>query len=58
MLIRTASSLKDCLKIFFPFLSLQMIKSFKIEYHYGDLKYHIDTMYIPNGPLKFKLIDR
>ncbi|EEB19767.1 cytochrome P450, putative [Pediculus humanus corporis] len=36
----------------------KMIKSFKIEYHYGDLKYHIDTMYIPNGPLKFKLIDR
>ncbi|PSN38977.1 putative cytochrome P450 301a1 [Blattella germanica] len=36
----------------------KMIQEFRIEYHYEKLQYRIHPMYTPDGPLKFKLIDR
>ncbi|XP_046623508.1 probable cytochrome P450 301a1, mitochondrial isoform X1 [Neodiprion virginianus] len=36
----------------------KVIQSFKLEYHYDKLDYHIDPMYTPNGPLRIKMIDR
>ncbi|XP_046748004.1 probable cytochrome P450 49a1 isoform X2 [Diprion similis] len=36
----------------------KVIQSFKLEYHYDKLDYHIDPMYTPKGPLRIKMIDR
>nr|XP_018918048.1 PREDICTED: probable cytochrome P450 49a1 [Bemisia tabaci] len=36
----------------------KMIQAFKIEYHHGELEYRIHPMYMPDGPLRFKCIDR
>jgi len=36
----------------------QMIQKFRIEYHYEKLQYRIHPMYTPDGPLRFKLIER
>jgi len=41
----------------FVFL-FQMIQKFRIEYHYEKLQYRIHPMYTPDGPLRFKLIER
>jgi len=35
-----------------------MIQKFRIEYHYEKLQYRIHPMYTPDGPLRFKLIER
>lgn len=36
----------------------QMIQNFKVEYNHKKLDYVMSPMYMPNGPLKFKLTDR
>ncbi|CAH0560855.1 unnamed protein product [Brassicogethes aeneus] len=36
----------------------KIIRNFKVEYHYKELDYHIHPMYTPNGPLKFKFVER
>jgi hypothetical protein len=37
---------------------LQMIQTFRIEYHHEKLQYRIHPMYTPDGPLRFRLIER
>ncbi|KAI5738726.1 hypothetical protein M8J77_010467 [Diaphorina citri] len=39
-------------------LITKIIQQFKVEYHHPKLEYTLHPMYIPNGPLKFKMIDR
>ncbi|XP_015596996.1 probable cytochrome P450 49a1 isoform X2 [Cephus cinctus] len=36
----------------------KIIQTYKLEYHYDKLDYHIDPMYTPKGPLKLKFITR
>ncbi|XP_067000510.2 probable cytochrome P450 49a1 [Anabrus simplex] len=36
----------------------KMIQAFRVEYHYEKLQYSIHPMYTPDGPLRFKLVDR
>ncbi|KDR23725.1 probable cytochrome P450 301a1, mitochondrial isoform X2 [Zootermopsis nevadensis] len=36
----------------------KMIQTFRIEYHYEKLQYRIHPMYTPDGPLRFKLVER
>jgi cytochrome P450 family 49 subfamily A len=37
---------------------VEIIRNFKIEYHYEKLDYHIHPMYTPNGPLKLQFLNR
>lgn len=39
-------------------LITKIVQNFKIEYHHKPLEYSLHPMYIPNGPLKFKMISR
>uniref|UniRef100_A0A8D9A7N3 Probable cytochrome P450 301a1, mitochondrial n=1 Tax=Cacopsylla melanoneura TaxID=428564 RepID=A0A8D9A7N3_9HEMI len=39
-------------------LITKIVQNFKIEYHHPKLEYTLHPMYIPNGPLKFKIIAR
>uniref|UniRef100_A0A1B6CMB7 Cytochrome P450 n=1 Tax=Clastoptera arizonana TaxID=38151 RepID=A0A1B6CMB7_9HEMI len=36
----------------------KIIQKFNVEYHHKKLEYSIHPMYMPDGPLKFKLINR
>ncbi|XP_046666276.1 probable cytochrome P450 301a1, mitochondrial isoform X1 [Homalodisca vitripennis] len=52
-----------CLGRRFADLELQtivakMIRAFQIEYHHKKLGYSIHPMYMPDGPLRFKMVDR
>lgn len=40
------------------FVDLQLIREYKIEYHYKPLKYKVTFMYAPDGELKFNMINR
>jgi hypothetical protein len=37
---------------------LQLIRSYRLEYHHEPLQYKVTFMYAPDGELKFKLIRR
>ncbi|XP_054259703.1 probable cytochrome P450 49a1 [Macrosteles quadrilineatus] len=39
-------------------LVAKMVQAFKMEYHYDKLSYSIHPMYMPDGPLRFKMVDR
>lgn len=39
------------------FLIRRMIREFKVEYHYGPLKYKTSIILSPDEDLKFKFID-
>ncbi|XP_050307916.1 probable cytochrome P450 49a1 isoform X2 [Anthonomus grandis grandis] len=39
-------------------LIAKIIRSYKLEYHYKKLDYHVHPMYTPNGPLKLKFIPK
>ncbi|XP_066154571.1 probable cytochrome P450 49a1 isoform X2 [Euwallacea fornicatus] len=39
-------------------LLAKILQNYRVEYHYGNLEYYIHPMYTPNGPLKFKFIDK
>uniref|UniRef100_A0A1B6KMR5 Cytochrome P450 n=1 Tax=Graphocephala atropunctata TaxID=36148 RepID=A0A1B6KMR5_9HEMI len=36
----------------------KVIQAFSIEYHHKKLSYSIHPMYMPDGPLRFKMVDR
>ena len=40
------------------FRSLQLLRTYKLEYNYKPLKYAVTFMYAPDGPLKFKMTRR
>ncbi|KAL1505574.1 hypothetical protein ABEB36_005109 [Hypothenemus hampei] len=39
-------------------LIAKIMRTYKVEYHYKKLDYHIHPMYTPNGPLKLRFIKR
>ncbi|XP_055380217.1 probable cytochrome P450 49a1 [Condylostylus longicornis] len=39
-------------------LLAKIFRKYKVEYNYGELKYKINSTYIPESPLKFKLTPR
>ncbi|CAB3359766.1 Hypothetical predicted protein [Cloeon dipterum] len=54
---------RTCLGKRFAYFELHILLSkifrkYKVEYHYGDIHYTIHPTYIPESPLKFKLIER
>jgi cytochrome P450 family 49 subfamily A len=36
----------------------QIFRKYRVEYHYDDFRYKICPTYIPENPLKFRLIER
>jgi cytochrome P450 family 49 subfamily A len=46
------------LTIYYFLFLLQIFRKYRIEYHYGDINYTIHPTYIPDSPLKFRLIER
>ncbi|XP_066257197.1 probable cytochrome P450 49a1 isoform X2 [Euwallacea similis] len=39
-------------------LLAKILQNYRIEYHHEKLEYFIHPMYTPNGPLKFKFVDK
>ncbi|XP_069671910.1 probable cytochrome P450 301a1, mitochondrial [Periplaneta americana] len=39
-------------------LLAKVVRNFRIEYNYGDMKFVSKLLYTPSSPLKFKMIDR
>lgn len=38
-------------------LTARLVREFRLEWHHEELKYKSITLNIPDGPIKFKLID-
>jgi hypothetical protein len=54
----TGHSLKQGNFLITSVLIFQIFRKYRVEYHYEDFRYKICPTYIPDNPLKFRLIER
>ncbi|XP_047106300.1 probable cytochrome P450 49a1 [Schistocerca piceifrons] len=39
-------------------LIAKIVRRYQVEYHYGEIKYKVHPTYVPESPLKFRLVSR
>lgn len=54
----TFTYLLACHEIFIRFSRLQLVRQFRIEYDYADIKSSFMMVNVPNKPLRFRFVDR